>query len=201
LHRTVLEPTFYHQVGAVRYATVERSIADSARQLTDIADVRAVVAAAVQRGLVLIWQLEAELRAGPVRGSGLLRRALTEVAAGARSAAEVDLMTLIKQSKLPEPLYNPRLYVGDEFLASPDAWWPRFGVAVEVDSKAWHLSPADWERTLERHARMTAQGILVLHFPPARLRTAKRDVIDEIWSALERSRGPIAHVKTVQLAA
>ena len=108
-------------------------------------------------------------------------------------------MTLVRQSKLPEPLYNPRLFAGDEFLAVPDAWWPDFGVAVEVDSKAWHLSPADWEQTLARHARMTAQGILVLHFPPTRLRAARREVSAEIRSALARSSGPLPHIRTLPI--
>jgi hypothetical protein len=132
-----------------------------------------------------------------MRGSALLRRALSEVSDGARSAAEADLLTLIRQSKLPEPLYNPRLFVGKAFLASPDAWWPDFGVAAEVDSRAWHLSPGDWERTLSRHARMTAEGILVLHFPPGRLRKDRRAVVSEMRSALARSSGPLPHIRTV----
>jgi hypothetical protein len=56
-------------------------------------------------------------------------------------------------------LYNPWLYVGEEFIARPDAWWPDAGVVVEVDSREWHLSPADWKRTLARHSRMGAFGL------------------------------------------
>lgn len=197
LRPTAVEPGAYHQDGVVRYAPPERAIADTARWLADIADVRSVVAAGVQRDRVSLVQLSRELESGPIRGSALLRQALAEVAAGARSSAEADLIVLVRKSKLPEPLYNPRLYLGEEFLASPDAWWPQFGVAVEVDSRAWHLSPADWERTLARHARMTAQGILVLHFPPARLRRAQREVVGEITAALSRSGGPLAHIRTV----
>jgi len=64
-------------------------------------------------------------------------------------------------------MYNPALYVDGKFLAKPDAWWPEAGVAAEVDSRAWHLLPADYERTLARHDRMIALGVRVLHFPPA----------------------------------
>jgi hypothetical protein len=28
------------------------------------------------------------------------------------------------------------------FIASPDAWWAREGVAAEIDSREWHLNPA-----------------------------------------------------------
>jgi hypothetical protein len=197
LHRTTVEPGAVWQDGVVTYVPLDRAIADAARMMTDIVAVRAVVSGAVQRGQVQLWQVSRELKLGPVRGSALLRRALAEVADGARSTAEADLLTLIRLAKMPEPLYNPRLYVREVFLASPDAWWPEYGVAVEVDSKAWHLSPTDWERTLERHARMTAEGILVLHFPPGRLRAARRDVTAEMRSALARSRGPLPHIRTV----
>ena len=200
LHRTTVPPQVFYSDGKLSYADPARAIADTARAMTALSDVRAVVAAGVQRGKVELWHLDAELENGPVRGSALLRRALAEVSDGARSAAEADLLTLIRQSNLPEPLYNPRLFVGKDFLASPDVWWPEFGVAVEVDSRAWHLSPADWERTLARHTRMTAEGILVLHFPPGRLRTDKRKVIDEIRSAHARSRGPLPNVRTLPTA-
>lgn len=197
LRRTAVEPGVLCQDGVTRYVRADRAIADTARQLTDIADVRAVVAAGVQGRHIDLWELTRELDLGPMRGSALLRRALAEVSAGARSAAEADLLTLVRQSTLPEPLYNPRLFVGNGFLASPDAWWPDFGVAVEVDSRAWHLSPGDWERTLARHARMTAEGILVLHFPPGRLRKDRRAVVSEMRSALDRSRGPLPHIRTL----
>jgi hypothetical protein len=200
LWRTTVEPGAIFQDGAVRYVPLDRAVADTARMLTDIAAVRAVIASAVQRGQVQLWELSRELDTGPRRHSALFRRALAEVAAGVRSTAEADLLALIRQAKLPAALYNPRLYVREEFLACPDAWWPEFGVAIEVDSKAWHLSPADWEQTLARHARMTAQGILVLHFPPARLRAARRDVTTEIESALARSPGPLPHIRTVPAA-
>jgi hypothetical protein len=200
LHRTSLQPHALYGDGKVKYVDPARAVADAVRAMPDLSDVRALVAAGVQRGKVELWQLSRELELGPVRGSALLRRALAEVADGARSTAEIDLLNLIRRARLPEPLYNPRLYVGPVFLASPDAWWPEFGVAVEVDSKAWHLSPADWARTLERHARMTAQGILVLHVPPGRLRSAQRDVIAEMKSAVARSAGPLPHIRTVPAA-
>lgn len=197
IQRTSLPPEVFYADGKVSYVDPARAVTDTVRTMADLSDVRALVAAGVQRGSVAVWQLASELSRGPVQGSARLRLALMEVAAGVRSSAEADLMTLVRHAKLPEPLYNPQLFVGDAFLASPDAWWPEFAVAAEVDSKAWHLSPADWERTLARHARMTAQGILVLHFPPGRLRAEKRKVVDEIRSAHARSRGPLVHIRTV----
>jgi len=188
LHRTGLEPNVAFRDGAVSYAPPARAIADAARQMDDPAEVRAIVAAGVQRGKVHIWQLAEELAQGSMRGSAGLRQALAEVADGVRSVAEGDLVRLIKRARLPTPVLNPCLYVDGKFLACPDAWWPEAGVAVEVDSREWHLGPADWEQTMARHARMSSHGIIVLHYPPSRIRLASGEVAAEIRAALAAGR-------------
>jgi very-short-patch-repair endonuclease len=101
-----------------------------------------------------------------------------------RSAAEGDLHALVKRERLPEPMYNARLFVGNQLLAVPDAWWPQAGLAVEVDSREWHLSPADWERTLARDANLTEHGILTMRFTPRQIRTVGRDVASKIRTVL-----------------
>ncbi|HEX7993358.1 MAG TPA: hypothetical protein VF506_05510, partial [Streptosporangiaceae bacterium] len=148
-----------------------------------------------------VEQIEAELRAGPVRGSAFLRTALAEVAEGTRSAPEAELLELIKNGGLPVPLLNPRLYVAQKFLASPDAWWPEYAVAVEVDSREWHLSPASWEATMRRHARLTARGILVLHFSPRQIRLEPDEVLTAIRTALAGRHGQSARgIRTLAAA-
>jgi hypothetical protein len=39
-------------------------------------------------------------------------------------------------------MHNPSLFAGDTFIAMSDAWCPDAGVAVEIESRQWHLSPA-----------------------------------------------------------
>jgi hypothetical protein len=193
LNRTSKMPAVLFPRGEVCYVPPARAVADTVRGLRDIGTIRAIVADGVQRGVIRVQQLADELADGPAQGSARLRLVLEEVADGARSAAEAELRALVKRERLPDPLYNPQLYAGGAFIGSPDAWWPHAGVAVEVDSREWHLSPGDWERTLARHARMSAHGIVVLHFPPRRLRAEPRAVAAEIKSALAagRSRGPL----------
>ena len=70
-----------------------------------------------------------------------------------------------------------------------DAWWPDAGVAAEVDSREWHLSPQSWEETMRRHARLTALGILVLHFSPRQVRGEPKEVVAAIRSALGSRAG------------
>jgi len=188
LHRTSRLPAPFCVAGEIRFALPPRAVADAVRSLTDLADVRAVVADAVQRGRCSIQHLAGELDAGPVPGSGLFRRALAEVAEGIRSTIEGDLRDLIRWARLPTPLYNPRLLVDGEFLAMPDCWWPESGVAGEADSRAWHFSPDDWEQTLARHARMSAHGIIVLHLTSQRIRSKRREVADDIRRALAAGR-------------
>jgi hypothetical protein len=146
------------------------------------------VGSAVQQRLCTVDQLTTELRDSRPRGRTLLRSVLAEVADGIRSAPEGELRTLIMGSGLPVPLFNPDLYLHGEFLARPDAWWPEAGLAAEVDSKEFHLLPGDWEKTMRRHRRMTAAGILVLHISPGQLRTEPRQLVTEIAEALTAGR-------------
>ena len=189
VRRTTRLPEQVCYVGPVQFALPARAVADSVRWLNDLAAVRALVAGVVQTKMCTIDQLAAELRTGSVQGSALFRAALGEVADGVRSASEAELKDLLKRGRLPAPLFNARLYCHDELIAVADAWWPDAGVVVEVDSKEWHLSPGDWEKTMSRHARMTALGILVLHFTPRQIRYEPDQVLAIIRQALASRNG------------
>jgi very-short-patch-repair endonuclease len=198
MHRTVNMPARVVVSEPLRYVAAARAVADTARLLTSVREVRAVVAEGAQRGRCTVAELGTELRAGPMRGSAMFRSALAEVAEGIRSTAEGDLHGLIRAARLPVPLFNASLYVGDAFLAIPDAWWPEAGVAVEVDSMEWHLSPADWDRTRKRHDLMGAAGVIVLHFSPRQIRREPGEVIRMIKHALNSGHNrPALHLRTV----
>lgn len=198
LHRTARMPGRVSSLGLVRLAPVPRAVADTVRQLTEVREVRAVVADAVQLGRCTVGQLAEELRLGPIKGSAVFRSVLGEVTDGIRSTAEGDLRDLIRTARLPMPLFNPSLYDGDVFLGRPDGWWPDAGVAGEVDSRAWHLSPDDWDRTRHRHDRMAAAGIIVLHFSPRELRREPAKVTQMIRGALERGlKRPALPIRTI----
>jgi hypothetical protein len=200
IHLTERMPDRVFTAGPIRLVPLPRAVADAARGMTRLADVRAVVAATVQQGKCTPELLVAELEGGPVQGSALFRVAVSDVCDGIRSSPEADLKHLLRRAKIAAPVFNPRLYAGDEFIASPDAWWPDAGIAGEVDSRAYHLSPQDHERTLARDARMAAHGITVLHFTPRQIRTQPGMVIAAIRSALaaadSRPRLPIRTITT-----
>ncbi|HEY2505991.1 MAG TPA: hypothetical protein VGI58_05715 [Streptosporangiaceae bacterium] len=187
-HRTRRLPAAFACDGPLRFALPARAVADAVRDLTELSAARAIVGSAVQKRRCSVADLVTELRAGPVRGSASLRAALAEVADGVRSAAEGDFRRLILRSGLPRPLFNATLLLDGRLLAIADAWWPQAGLVVEIDSREWHLSPADWEQTMHRHARMTAAGLRVLHVSPRQVRDEGKDVLQLIASAHRTGR-------------
>jgi hypothetical protein len=184
LHRTTRMPARVCGLPQRSYALPARAAADAARWLTDGREARAVIAGVVQSSGCTVGELTEECRAGQVRDSALLRAALSETGDGVRSAPEAELRALIKKARLPMPLFNPSLYLRNgTFLARPDAWWPDAGVAIEIDSRRWHFSPDDWERTMDRHAAFGEHSIVTLHFTPHRLRTDPVFVVTKMKNA------------------
>ncbi len=202
LHRTARLPDKCYVAGSLRLAAPTRAVADAVRGMDDFRNVQALVCQAVQCNRCTIDELAAELSEGPPARSGLFRMALAEVSDGIRSVAEADFRTLILRSGLPRPMFNAKLYDADGvFIAMVDAWWPKAGVAVEIDSRAYHLSAADADRTTARHDKLVAHGILLLHFPPKRLKTDRPGVISDIRRALEKGMGrPALDIKAVPVA-
>jgi hypothetical protein len=172
VHRSTCMPHWIWGLHGRRYVLPARAVTDTARTLTDLGQVRALVGHAVQNRHCAVDQLAAELRLGGRPNGALLRRVIAEVTAGVRSAPEAELRDLIIKAGLPVPLFNPRLYLPNgTFLACPDAWWPEAGVAIEIDSRQWHFGPDEWERTMSRHGDLGQYGIVTLHVTPHQLRT------------------------------
>lgn len=199
VHRTTHMPALVIGPPLRSYSLPARAAADAARWLTDLRDVRALVAGAVQNKGCTVGELDAELRAGGLRDSGLLRTVLAEVADGVRSGPEAELRVLIRKAGLPAPMFNPSLYLLDgTFIARPDAWWPEAGVAIEVDSRRWHMDPDRWEHTMDRHTEMGQHSIVTLHFTPHKLRTDPAFVMAKMTGAynsgITRPRLPIRAV-------
>ena len=106
-----------------------------------------------------------------MRGSAMFRSVLGEVAEGIRSTAEGDLRDLIRVARLPMPLFNASLYVGDVFIARPDAWWPEAGVGS--GSGLLRVAPVARRCGPDAASAMTlmcAAGIIPLHFSPRQIR-------------------------------
>ncbi|WP_405090796.1 type IV toxin-antitoxin system AbiEi family antitoxin domain-containing protein [Micromonospora sp. NBC_01392] len=168
-----------------------RAVVDAARGLRHLRPVRAVVAEAVQRGFTDLAALDEEIRRARRSRTALVRKAFSEVVAGARSAPEAELRECLAGSRLlPDLLWNPRLSVGDgRRLPTPDGYLADAAVALEVDSQEFHFTPDDWARTLDRHNELSRLGVLVLHFTPAQIRRSPTLVRRTVEEAYESRRG------------
>ncbi|WP_295140518.1 hypothetical protein [Saccharopolyspora sp.] len=188
VERTERLPTAVIRSG-FRVAPLVRALLDAARQLTSLDEVRALLAEAVQRGMVTPAALAAELAAGSQRGSSRCRVAVGEMSVNVHSAAEGWAYRLVRGSDLPAMWWNARLLAADgTLLGVPDGWIDEVGLAWQIDSRAYHLSPADYENTVRRHTMMTAAGIVVVHSLPARIRTEPDAVLDELRRSYQAAR-------------
>jgi hypothetical protein len=87
IHRTTRMPEHVVSEGRRRYALPPRALVDTARGMTSLTEVRALIAGAVQRGDCPLPELVRELPEGRMPNSALLRQALAEIADGVREMA------------------------------------------------------------------------------------------------------------------
>ena len=170
-------------------APVERCVLDAARRSKDVDQIRSMLAESIQRGHVTPTALLRELDAGSCRGSATPRRVLRELIDGTRSPAESWARELAVRSGFDSMWWNQELFLPNgSHLATPDGWLDDVGLAWEIDSYEYHFKPEDYAKTLKRHNRMTAAGIIVVHTVPSRLRTEPDQVMDELRGAYEQAR-------------
>jgi hypothetical protein len=157
-----------------RRVEVARAVADHALTLGRIDDVREVVAWSVREQWCSIAELKGELDAGPRNGSALFRQALQEVDAGAASAPEAEAARILRAAGVAPFEQNSviRLPNGSSYVA--DLLWRALRAILEIDSVEYHLNPADWRRTMDRHLALSTLGYSVVHRPPSALRDPAR---------------------------
>lgn len=163
-----------------------RAAADFAARTEEPADrVRSVLAHVVQSGWCHPHDLYAELRSARLLARPTIRAAAAELLAGVRSVAEAQARDTLSATDLPTPLWNARLHTPDgTFLASPDAYWPDEGVALEIDSAEYHYTRDSWHATLHRRLRLESHGILVVSATPSMVRDTPAEVIAALRTLL-----------------
>jgi hypothetical protein len=163
-------PTWKRVRSGVAIAPVARCLVDAALHMTDLDDVRAMLAEAIQRNKLSVQALMKEVARAPRQGSANARQAANEIARGARSAPECKQVRILSSSKLLPPLhYNCSLMGPNGFIAKPDGYCEESGVAQEIDSVEWHLDPRPWRETMKRRSNMVSYGVRVLEAAPSHL--------------------------------
>jgi hypothetical protein len=154
-------------VGGLPCAPVPRALADTVAALDDPDTVRALFGEAVRAGHCDAAEVVAELRAGRLLERPWVRRALDVLRAEDRGAAEQRLYAMVREYRLPAPVWNVdlRLPCGPP-LGGVDAYWPEYAVAVVLDADDASLY-AHQER---QRGHLAELGVTVVALAPERLR-------------------------------
>jgi hypothetical protein len=167
--------------GGVPVAPLARAAADGVRESCD-----PEWAGDVIRELVTYAGVRPDALAAALDDAVLARRPavgalLAELDAGIR-AALVLARVLVLRAGLRQPLWRPVLRVDGSYLASPDAYWARDGVALD-------LGPATGRGRLE------ALGVRVLRIAPAALARHPGEVAGAVREALAAGpHGPLERI-------
>lgn len=165
-------------------APLPRATIDTSRRAKTAEHVTALLVESISRGKVTPATLRDELDRAGSRGTALPRRMLAEIDDKVRSMAQGWAKRVVQRAELSMPAWRvPITSVNGSHVATADAWWDEVGLAWEVDSYAFDLSPADAKAALHRAARLTACGVLVVHTPPTQLRDDPDAVIKLLRSA------------------
>lgn len=185
------------QRGVLRICSRPRALVDAARELRDPRAVQHLLVSATQRRHVREADLLAELEAGAVRGSRVVREALRVVATGAWSLPEADVLTELGRSTvLPRVWPNPVLtaVVDGTVLPSPDFWVDEVGLAGQVHSRAFHARDDDWEGTVASDTVFGEYGVPLVSVTPtgfARDPAGFRRRVERAFAAAARGTRPL----------
>lgn len=151
-----------------RLASVARAVIDACRREENLDQVREIVAEVIQDRRCTVADLVAEVRRAARQRTALTRVVLREIEAGIRSVAEAKVRAALIARGVDWLDWNADLLTTDgEFVACPDAYCRRSGVALQVDSMQWHLRPKRYRRTQKVQRGLTSWGVFVLPWSPA----------------------------------
>lgn len=159
-------------LAGVRIASTARAVADTALLYEKLPHVRAMVTTAIQRNLCTAEELAVELSGGPRQRSALLRRAISDLFADVHSVAEAEAVELLRNIGITGFQANAAIIgTTGQVLYCADLLWPELRAIVEIDSREFHFTEAEWKQTMERHNALTDLGYAVKHYPPSVIRS------------------------------
>ncbi|RZT87012.1 hypothetical protein EV383_3917 [Pseudonocardia sediminis] len=169
-------------------APMARCLVDAAARTDDADTVRAMLADAVQKGLLRLDDLTDELSEPRRPRTALVRGVTAEILDGVRSAAEAWVRDLVLRSGLPSPAWNVALHARDgRRLGVVDAYWEDVGLAWEIQSLAFHLGPRELARDVEKVGMLASAGVLVLPTMASRLWSDRPAAMAELVDAHARA--------------
>ncbi|MDJ0346916.1 hypothetical protein QMK19_38015 [Streptomyces sp. H10-C2] len=168
-------------------APLVRAAGDGVRASCDPDWMRDVLRELVRNRGIDPSALEDELRAAALSRKPGIAVALRELRlpGQARGSVTGQARTLVLRSGLWQPLWRPELRLDGVFLASPDAFWARDGVALEIGAAVVH-GPLD------------ACGVRVVRVPQEALTLSPSQVVGALRAALAAGpHGPLDRITVV----
>lgn len=166
---------------------VSRSAIDAASWSRSSRTAVGLLAAVVQQGLARPEDLAVELeRAGRIRWSRLLARAVSDIGGGSQALSEIDFIRLCRRFGLPPPHQQVLRVEPSGRRRYLDAEWVRADgrrVVAEVDG-AVHLLPRRYWDDMDRGNELTLDGRVVLRFATYALRAEPERVAEQLSRAL-----------------
>jgi hypothetical protein len=180
--------------GVLTVCSPARSLVDAAREVRDRNTIQSMLIAATQQRRVREADLRAEVEAGAIRGSALVRSVLNDVSTGAWSRPELEVLEeLARSTVLPRVWPNPQLITRDgQPLPTPDFWIHEAGIAGQIHSRQYHARDQDWERTVSADRVFAEHGIIVLAVTPTGFRrdpAAFRERVERAYLAAVAAGG------------
>ncbi|MER6309088.1 hypothetical protein [Streptomyces sp. NPDC001657] len=186
------------QVTGVPTAPVARALADAVAGLTDASAVRRLLTEAVRGG-----HCEAPVVVHELSRARLLTRphvvdAVDTLLAEGRAQAEQRLYAMVHEHDLPDPLWNVDLRLpGGPHLGGVDAFWPEYGVALEIDTRAPRPEEDPLHSAFDhKRKHLERLGITVVRCLPRTLREAPAQQAAVVRTALMAApdREPVTYV-------
>lgn len=129
------EPT---EIDGLPVVPLSRALFDAARRMDQLAEVRAMIADAVSRGLCTTQEIRREVKRGSTIGSALVRRVLRELRQSLIGTMAKWAKQALRLGKFPEPEW--RHHVRDARGITLQAYWTAHRVAWHIDT--CELGPA-----------------------------------------------------------
>jgi very-short-patch-repair endonuclease len=190
VHRSALDRSDLHPTGQPTRTRLARSLVDAARWAPTDDRACAILAAGVQQRLVRPGELSAVLARLPTaRRRRLLRATIGDLAGGAQSLAELDLVRLCQRHRLPRPKQQVERRDARGRRRWLDASWPEWGIHVEIDGAA-HVDVDTWWADLRRQNEVWVRGDRLLRFPAYVLRRDPEAVVKQLRAALRAAGWP-----------
>jgi very-short-patch-repair endonuclease/predicted transcriptional regulator of viral defense system len=188
VHRADLDPLDVEVVDAIPVTTVARTLIDLAgTQPRD--DVEDALDDALYRGLVsrrrLLWRIDA-LAANGRAGVGVMRELLEErdgMVSVPQSRFETRLLSVLKRGGIPKPEVQYPIKIGTRTVFA-DFAYPDAGLALEADSRKFHIARSRFEGDRERTNALVAIGWRVMRITWVALRSRPDSVVDAVGRAL-----------------